>query len=55
MTCPGEGTWFNSKDNKKISEANATYTFEYDNYKKGRYHCTYNDMRYNFYVQGKGE
>lgn len=54
MTCPEKGKWF-SKDNKEIQENSYTYTFEYDNNKKGRYYCTYDEMRYNFYVQGKGE
>lgn len=56
MTCPRDGTWFNSKDSKEIGPG-STHTFEYDNKKKGRYHCTYDqeNKRYDFYVQGKGE
>ncbi|NP_001033071.1 T-cell surface glycoprotein CD3 epsilon chain precursor [Takifugu rubripes] len=49
MTCPRDGKWF--KDKKEVSEGPA-YAFEYDN-KKGRYHCTYDNSRYDFYVQGK--
>lgn len=54
MTCPQHGTWYNSKDGKTIGDG-LTHTFEYDNSKKGRYHCMNDDMRYNFYLQGKGE
>lgn len=54
MTCPQYGHWFNNKDTSEIYEAEE-YTFEYDNKNHGRYHCTYGDKRYNFYVKGKGE
>lgn len=54
MTCPQHGEWFHGKDSKAIHDG-YTYTFKYDDSKKGRYYCKNNDMRYNFYVQGKGE
>lgn len=31
------------------------YEFEYENKKKGLYHCNYENQNYYFYVQGKGE
>ncbi|TNN01558.1 hypothetical protein fugu_010940 [Takifugu bimaculatus] len=49
MTCPRNGKWF--KEKKEVSEG-PDYAFEYDN-KKARYHCTYENKRYDFYVQGK--
>ncbi|XP_041653473.1 T-cell surface glycoprotein CD3 epsilon chain-like [Cheilinus undulatus] len=52
MTCPEEGEWFKNKD-KLSTENTSTYEVEYDNKKKGSYHCVTESGTYHFYVQGK--
>lgn len=52
MTCPEEGKWF--EENDKISDdIKREHEVEYKDKKK--YHCEYNNEKYYFYVQGKGE
>lgn len=50
MTCPEEGKWF---DEDKEIGSGEKHEVEYKDKKK--YRCEYNNEKYYFYVQGKGE
>lgn len=56
MICPDKGTWY-KKNGQELGEREARkeHTQKYDNDMKGLYHCEFDNRKYYFYVQGKGE